>query len=250
MESSNNKPQELSKISQEVIMKVIADLDPKSKKQFVNAAFGQIQNKSNEVYFTKDSALSIQPLIDEMIVDRCNRHIPWADYYWIRPNTLRQKMYSGINYLMQNMDPDGKYKKWYAEVQINMNRREERIEINFIKAMDIVVFKGVKVEHSEYQMPANSAQQAANLESKAPSDFEHSTTTVNNSEWKSTLAEIMGELPTGKSATISGLSLRSEDKDYIEQLFADLDDFRVMVTNTSIKIIHSDDPNLPKFHRI
>lgn len=60
-------------------------------------------------YYRPEFALQVKLVIDEMIETKRDKEWRYLDFPDLRPRTLYQRIFQSIKYLVDNLDPDGKY---------------------------------------------------------------------------------------------------------------------------------------------
>lgn len=223
----HNVPEEIRRALDPQVLEVIKTLDSGTQARFLKTITG-INKRGGETYYNKNSAIAVKVVADEMLLDRCDREIREEDFAgrW-KVETLRQKFYSGINYLLDHLDtPDKKYDKWYREIKIKKDDKKGILYIRFTKPEDdqFLQFRAHKI------VPTSEA-----FTGLTPAQINQKVK-INNGEWKSKLTELMSELPADKSFTIADIVLSDDDIEYVRNLFYDLPDFTVHINMHRIKV--------------
>lgn len=78
--------------------------------------------KSRSPYYTEECAYNMKEIFDSMIQDGKRRVMYFKDYPKVREETLLQKVNQGKLYLLQRLDPDGKYAQFCAKLFIRHRR--------------------------------------------------------------------------------------------------------------------------------
>jgi hypothetical protein len=211
------------------VIKALEALGPTAQKILVNKLLGK---KVSDPYYNEASALSIKAMVDEMIEDECDRRIEQEDFPEYKLRTLRQKLYSGLQYLVQHMDPTGKYKVFNSRIMISMPQGN-RILVRFVEegATAFFTLRAHKILPTRDEI----------TEDNSPTTFTEPTNKKleGGEDWRSKLLELISELEVDKSATISELKISQSDIEYVKNLFYDLEDFTIIIRKTSIKVIRS-----------
>lgn len=188
-----------------------------------------VSKKQETPYYNRASALVMKQLVDDMIADHCSRELFFADFPEHAPTSVRQRIFGGLKYLIDEMDEDGKYSVWRNNVEVQIIRTKEEGEIG-IRIVEIeedserklnFFLRNIRVLPKEVK-----ALRGENVVMQ-PS--------MKSNEWKEIITEFIES--EHSDVTLSDLNLSQMDKEWLQNLFAATDEFVVRVTTKKIKII-------------
>lgn len=229
--SSENSNSEALEIS--LILKDLLKDNPSKLKSIINQLGGKI--KSTETYYSAKAASGIKVYVDAMIKDGHDREFLFSDYPRWSHNTIRQKLESGLKYLIQNMD-DKKftYAKWREGIQVRLVKEHGIIfEHRRKKSNDCE-----EMEFKAYIIKNEPLIVSGEISKGDPID----------EQWKDSLVEWIKNSRSGQQFERKELALVEEDKIFINQLCPE--PFIVRVTSKQIRIINDESKTINPDERV
>lgn len=212
-----------------LILKELTKDSPNKLKALIHKLGGQV--KSTETYYSQKAALGIKPIVDAMILDGQDREFLFEDYPRWSPNTVRQKLESGLKFLVQEMDDDKfTYAKWREGVRVCILKNRgvvfEYRRGTSCRNMDNIQFKAYVVK---------DGPNVSLVEEDHPPIEEQPI----DDKWKDSLVEWIKNSRNGQEYDRKNLTLNEDDKSFIRAMCPE--PFIVRVRSGRIKILNNAD---------
>lgn len=82
------------------------------------------KRRVNNTYYNEKNALIIKQVLDRLLEDPQNvARWNWTDFTSVTQNVLKLKIYNGWNYLIDYLDPEGKYLDLRSSVQLTTDEQ-------------------------------------------------------------------------------------------------------------------------------
>lgn len=219
-----------------LILKELTKDSPNKLKSLINKLGGQI--KSTETYYSQKAALGIKPIVDAMILDGQDREFLFEDYPRWSHNTVRQKLESGLKFLVQEMDDTQfTYAKWREGVRVCILKNRgvvfEYRRGTSCRNMDGIEFKAYVVKDG----PDVSIIQDQLMEEQPIDD-----------KWRDSLIEWIKNSKNGQEYDRRNLTLNEEDKLFIRNICPE--PFIVRVRAGRVKILNNMDNSIEVDERV
>lgn len=161
-------------------------------------------------YYNEKEATGLIPYLDEIMVDKEDRELRYEDYTKWSPNTLWAKINQAMKYIIDNLDPEGKYRELRTHLRIS---KEET---------------GIFFRYSE-QTSADGWILYKVKDSKKMLD-----------NYKTRVYKFMETSEEGEELDIKeNLSLTTEEVEQMKELFSESPIFMAYISPTRIKIVHT-----------
>jgi len=164
---------------------------------------------ANAPYYRAKYAAEIKIILDQMIADGENRVIFYKDHPGLNSNTLYNKLFQAKKYLLDKLDPDGKYSLFCESLHIHKKR-------------------GVGI-HLDIDR---------NILDGTPEGFKAQTlSNTNSEEWKSKIEIFIKNSQSGDVLHMKNLALSPEEIEDIEITLFSLNDIMYNIKCNEIKLI-------------
>lgn len=88
--------------------------------------------RSNYSYYHEVFALEVKQVLDDMIADKKDRIWRLSSYPDLKVSSLYMRIYQGIRYLIENMDPDGIYAKYRLEY-MTLTKEKDGVRLSWLR---------------------------------------------------------------------------------------------------------------------
>lgn len=165
---------------------------------------------SRSSYYNKRFALELKAVIDEMLERGVDKEYRFEDYKELKPATIYLRINHAKLYLLDELDPDGKYKEALSRIHIGMEPKGNPtgVRLTLMKYLDIPM-KPVDISLDEKK-----------------------------SDWKEKIDKylLIGR-PGDKPLHLKGLSLTADEVETLKESFLELNHVGAIILPTEIKIM-------------
>ena len=168
--------------------------------------------KSNATYYNEHCALQLKQVLDAMSVDRQDRIYRYDEWKHLSPTTVYIRINQSLNYLLDRLDPDKKYKDMCQRICIRRSRQHNGVVIQFLE---------------EYRATDTSSflPSAVIPNAQAP-------------KWKDKMEKWIEEsVPGDKPFVQENLMLSNDDIRELKLQFAGVKNIAASITARSVKLI-------------
>lgn len=78
-------------------------------------------------YYRDVFALEIRAVVDQMIERTCDKEFFYSDYPELRPSSIYMRIWQGKKFLLDFLDPDGKYNQVFSMIEISREKTGVRL---------------------------------------------------------------------------------------------------------------------------
>lgn len=229
VESLADIPQDDTKKTVELLREISIQIskDPSARERMIRAISGDTKQavlratvglRGNSLpYYKEHYALELQPYLDMMIAQQKAIEFKYANYKHLGKKTLRLKIYQAFLYLVDNLDPSGKYFELKNQTMVLL--KQHGVRISFVDKIKIPLH-GAIVEDDE----AGSGR---------VTPF-----------WKDKVDEFVSTAPVGEKLRIAGLKLSDTEVAELEASFVGITGVIARITNSKIELFKIDPDKL------
>ena len=155
--SLNLTSSDIEKMSDEQFVELIAktESDPLLKAVVLRALadkpllqFKRINDRRNQPYYNEKTAREVQRAIDYMMKEKKSIEFPSSLRPSLKLSSFRNVLSQGLIYLIDNLDPDKRYKNFRREFEINTDEAHKCIAFSLIDKDMNLSFREVKTSSS------------------------------------------------------------------------------------------------------
>lgn len=155
--SINLTSSDIEKMSDEQFIELMAkcESDPLLKAVVLRALadkpllqFKRIADRRNQPYYNEKTAREVQRAIDYMIKEKKSIEFPSSLRPSLKLSSFRNVLSQGLIYLIDNLDPDKRYKNFRREFEINTDEVHKCIAFSLIDKDMNLPFREVKTSSS------------------------------------------------------------------------------------------------------
>jgi hypothetical protein len=217
--------------------------NPKLAKMVVQKLSG---GKSINPYYTEQCAFAVMPIINVMLKDTNKEksiEILHSDYPKWTAGTIRQKLYAGIQYALDHMDPEGSLRKWWSSVRIEAFK--DRPDGSYIGFR--IYWIDVANESMQFIPRIASSSDAKRASADKVDKASGLVDEKESTNWREDLVNVIENLPEGSKTKLRlNRLLNDEDKQEAAGYFTDLPDFTVIIYAHEIVVVRKIIPDVER----
>lgn len=217
----NLTQEELSKLAHQLkddagrkeILKTILDKPPKKKyrdSEIIDRPAGH-SKASVSPYYKERFALQLKPWLDKMIENKEDIIFLYSDFNWVSKNSLYLLLNQAFKYLLEHMDPDGKY----AELRQIIEVRRAKDTHGMPRGVSFQYAKDVKLGANQFK----------------------GTTMQEMDKWRQEMEEYLESGEVNQPFYRDKLVISRAEREELEDLLSQFADIIYNITANSIKLV-------------